>query len=1128
MPNFIEFNQPGTTRFLVFRFHGYFDGLLGLDSLTALGAKVDLANKLLITKNSKLPLLLKPNFMSQKYILSANSKTIVNLPVDVEEGDILINTTYIKPHLYIPEGVYKAVKWYSNLIVINTSNSSETLFLEQPLKVSEFNKHNYCGLNNFEINNNAPNTSSINSDDIANLVRTSHLNIEEKKVIHKLCRAYEDIFFKDGQNLTFTNKIKHSIKTTDDIPTFSKSYRYPYIHKQEVKTQIKKMLEQGVIRPSYSPWSSPIWIVPKKKDASGKVKWRLVIDYRKLNEKTVSDKYPLPNITDVLDKLGRSVYFTTLDLASGFHQIEMNPSDIEKTAFTVEGGHYEYVRMPFGLKNAPSTFQRVMDNVLKDLQGKICLVYLDDIIVFSTSLQEHSENLEKVFKKLREANFKIQLDKAEFLHKEVAFLGHLVTSQGVKPNPDKIKAIQDFPIPRTQKEIKSFLGLLGYYRKFIRDFAKLTKPLTECLKKGKTIELNDRYISAFELSKDLLINDPILQYPDFSKPFILTTDASNFALGAILSQGTIGSDKPICYASRTLTDTETNYSTIEKELLAIVWATKYFRPYLFGHKFKIVTDHKPLQWLMSLKDPNSKLVRWRLKLEEFDYEIVYKKGKLNSNADALSRIKTPSSETKVELNANDINAHNPNSNCSTIHSATENLDDHIYISERPLNEFNIQLILKTSERDRPVTLQMLFKNKQRRTVYKQHFSEDSITNIFKQYLPPNKCCGIYTDDETFRIIQSVYSKYFSNSKIFRLIRCTEILSDVTENDAQDQIITDYHNNNNHRGINETLLHLKRQYYFPYMKTKITKIINNCESCQVMKYDRNPPKIKYENTETPVKPLDIIHIDVYSINNRKILTIIDKFSKFAAAYTLSIQNSLNVIKSLKHFMSLHGIPKKLISDQGSEFTALIFKDFCKQYNIDLHITSFQQSSSNSPVERMHSTFTEIYRIIYNKHKERDHDDILNETVITYNNAIHSATKITPYELFYGRTYKFDKEVQYNNEHEYLKKLNEFQEKLYPSIKKQVEKLVSKNINKLNISREDPKECKENSIILRKEFRRNKLTPRFSKHRIKSNRKVTVITSDNRKLHKSKIKRKRKFQITNYNDVDDRTENGNTEP
>src|SRR5436190_3909218 len=281
-----------------------------------------------------------------------------------------------------------------------------------------------------------------------------------------------------------------------------------------------------------------------------------------------------------------------------------------------------------------------MNYVLRDHINKICLVYLDDIIILGTSLQEHIENIKTIFNTLKEHNLKVQLDKSEFLRKEVAYLGHIVTKDGIRPNPDKINTVKSFPIPKTPKEIKQFLGLIGYYRKFIPNFAKITKPLTQCLKKDNKIDIEDsNYRKSFECAKNLLINTPILQYPDYEKTFTITTDASNFAIGAVLSQNFENKELPIAYASRTLNEHEINYSTTEKELLAIVWAVKYFRPYVYGRKFKIITDHRPLTWLMSLKDPNSKLMRWRIKLEEYDFEIVYKEGKLNTNADALLRIR---------------------------------------------------------------------------------------------------------------------------------------------------------------------------------------------------------------------------------------------------------------------------------------------------------------------------------------------------------------------------------------------------------------------------------------------------------------------------------------------------------
>ena len=287
------------------------------------------------------------------------------------------------------------------------------------------------------------------------------------------------------------------------------------------------MLADGIIQHSISPWTSPIWIVPKKPDSNGAKQWRIVVDYRKLNEKTIDDKYPIPNIEEILDKLGRSMYFTTLDLKSGFHQIEVELKDRPKTAFSTEKGHFEFFRMPFGLKNAPSTFQRAMNNILNELIGTCCLVYLDDIIVFGSSLQQHIENLQKVLHRLKQANLKIKIDKCEFLQKECEFLGHIVTQEGIKPNPNKIEKIVSWPLPKTVTQIKAFLGILGYYRKFIKDFAKSTKPLKKCLKKDSKIVHDEIFINCFRDCKQMLVMDPILKYPDFSKKFILETDASD-------------------------------------------------------------------------------------------------------------------------------------------------------------------------------------------------------------------------------------------------------------------------------------------------------------------------------------------------------------------------------------------------------------------------------------------------------------------------------------------------------------------------------------------------------------------------------------------------------------------------
>lgn len=386
---------------------------------------------------------------------------------------------------------------------------------------------------------------------------------------------------------------------------------------------------------------------------------------------------------------------------------------------------------------------------------------------------------------------------------------------------------------------------------------------------------------------------------------------------------------------------------------------------------------------------------------------------------------------------------------------------------------------------------------------------DNIAKILKGTLKPNRICAFLADDNNSALIEKAFLTYFAHKKHFKIIRCKSLLHEIVGNPEQNKFIQEYHTNSNHRGIDETFLHLKRETYFPNMKNKISELIRNCETCPKLKYDRQPQNIVFETPETPTKPLDIIHIDIYTINNNFNLTIIDKFSKFAAVYPIPNRNGINCTKVIKNFFSQFGLPKKLIHDQGVEFCNDIFRKFCSQYNILLHVTSFQQSSSNSPVERLHSSLTEIYRIILDTRKKHklptDHEEIMSETVITYNNAIHSTTKHTPFELFNGRTHLFEKTIIPNNEHDYLNKLNTFQDKLYSEIKEKLSTNVQQRTEKLNTSRGEPTTVQPNSTIFRKENRRNKLTPRFSLHRTAKDKGKTLVTTRNQKIHKSKIRK-----------------------
>lgn len=488
------FGCSGKHKFYVYDVDSRYDGLIGSDLLTLLEARIDMKYQILQTPYANIPILYNS---LHEITLEPRTETRVKIPTNLKSGEAIVEFTNFGKGIRMPGALATCINSFAYTVIQNASEDIVSMSFTKPLKVTKYERDE-CRVNT---TTNDCEIDELLKENLTRL-RLDHTNKEEREAIEKLCYEYRDIFHCDGIPLSFTNNVKHEIRTKNEDPIFIRPYRHPPVYNEEIQKQVTQLLENDVIRESHSPRSAPVHLVPKKADASGERKFRIVIDYRRLNEITTDDKYPLPNIADLFDKLGKSVYFSTIDLASGYHQVEVKEEDRLKTAFSTQTGHYEFTRMPFGLKTAPATFQRAMDNVLRGLQGLHCLVYLDDIIVYSSSLQEHIEKLRLVFERLRATNLKVTLDKCEFFRKEVLYLGHIITKEGLKPNNNKIQAVIDFPILTTTTQIKSFLGLVRYYRKFIKDFAKITRPLTNCLKKRNKIELTDEFRGAFERCKE--------------------------------------------------------------------------------------------------------------------------------------------------------------------------------------------------------------------------------------------------------------------------------------------------------------------------------------------------------------------------------------------------------------------------------------------------------------------------------------------------------------------------------------------------------------------------------------------------------------------------------------------------
>ena len=459
---------------------------------------------------------------------------------------------------------------------------------------------------------------------------------EQKAQLASLLCKYSHAFSVDDHDLGLTNITQHVIETGDARPIKQPPRRVPMAFTGEDKGAIEKLWKQGSIRPSTSPWASPIVLVRKK---DGQV--RTCVDYRRLNSVTVKDAFPIPRVQDCLDTVAGAVLFSTMDITAAYNQIPVRQEDIPKTAFCSRYGLMEFVTMPFGLATATATFQRAMEIALVGLQWTSCLIYLDDVVVFGNNFEEHLRRLDLVLERIARAGLKLKPKKCHLFQEEVTFLGHVVSKRGVLPNPDNVVKMVNWPVPSTPTHVRSFLGMAQYYRRFVKNFSDVARPLTDLTKKGVTFKWTEACQTAFSTLKDTLLSPEVMAYPQNDGLFILDTDASLVAIGAVLSQVQKKVERVVAYGSRTLGKAERNYCTTDRELLAVKYFMEYYKHYLLGRRFLVRTDHQPLRYLHSLKEPKDRTARWIESMSAFDFGIEYRPGKKHGNADAMSRCPVP-------------------------------------------------------------------------------------------------------------------------------------------------------------------------------------------------------------------------------------------------------------------------------------------------------------------------------------------------------------------------------------------------------------------------------------------------------------------------------------------------------
>lgn len=999
--------------------------LLGTNSLADMEATVTYpkGEPIVIIKGQVIPTLMNKryndvgvleinkNFKSDAWLITAESvrlpaNTVCSMYVKMSKGKrnngpVLVYPTPDYEHIMPPEMMANSRNGRS---VITVSNMTPT-----PIVIKKGEIVAYC---HYELQ-----TFSINLEPLGdNDNRVKDLLHEAFKVtpsamhnrIDNIVNNFHDVFALEADAPGFCDKLPFSIDTGTCKPIVRRPYRVPMSQREQVEVHLKKLLDQGIISVSSSPWHSPIVLV-KKKDGS----LRICIDFRTLNAQTKGDAYPLPVINELFLDLRGNKYFSTLDLKSGYYQIALDPSSKEKTAFSFNNVLYEFNCLPFGLKNAPAHFSRLMRSVLTGLIGSAVLFYLDDIIVLGKTEEEHLANLVKVLDCLRAHKLRVRLDKCHFFKTEVEYLGHLISSEGIKPIHDKVQSIREYARPQNCREVRSFLGLANYYRKFIKDFGAISRPL-DALRNCENFVWETEHENSFLAIKQALTSDALLVYPNFDKPFFVICDASKRAIGGVIAQlDGNNKERPISFASRALTKTESRYSTIEREALAIKWVISKHRYMLLGYPIYVKTDHQPLTYMVKLNDPTHRLARWMLELSDYNIEEVkYIQGKANVVADALSRAVEP----------RDLDTTSPTMSPPEAPTGPqvemEGVDATVAVVTRsmvrpgaPSPPQSVQLdntcpevpseVLHTNENN-------LWESNELWTIeeLKHQQNEDPLYGPLCRYLRKE---SKQLPDELSREISQyallpdlngiLYKMYILPSG--RVQECVVIPSKM----AQTAIAMCHCSpTSGHLGVKATVHRIKQHFYVRKVYAKVKEFIRQCHICNCSKSHNIPvpPAGRWPNVR---KKGDRVHMDLIgplppSEGYRYILTIVDAYSRFTWAYALIDKTADSVAAGLKKFVNTFSNPRVIISDNGTEFVNNALSRMFKMQGVTHRTITAYHPAANGLVESKNKMIIQILRALCFSNPD-SWACMLETAVSALNTAYNRSIGDTPYFVMYGQ-------------------------------------------------------------------------------------------------------------------------------
>ena len=811
----------------------------------------------------------------------------------------------------------------------------------------------------------------------------AELDSEEQDLFYQLLTSYANVFATSTADLGRTDKLNHHIDTGNAPPVRQPVRRVAPTQREEIRKLLGEMLKKGIVEPSTSPWASPIVLV-KKKDGST----RFCVDYRKLNDVTRKDAYPLPRIDATLDTLHGSQWFSTMDLLSGYWQVEVDESVRPKTAFCTTEGLFQFRVMPFGLCNAPATFQRLMDLVLAGLQWSDCLVYLDDVIVLGRTFKEHLGNLKSVLQRFSEAGLRLKPSKCSFFQSKVQYLGHIISREGVEPDPAKIEKIASWPVPTSVRETQQFLGFAGYYRRFVKDYAHIARPLHRLTERPANFVWTDDCQDAFEKLRCHLTSPPILVYPDFQRQFILDTDASNTGIGGVLSQkDEDGRERVIAYGSRLLTKPERRYCVTRRELLAVVSFTGQFRPYLVGRKFLLRTDHGSLTWLRNFKEPEGQLARWLEKLQELHFDIEHRPGKKHANADALSWI--PCRQCGME--GHDLSSQPAAVATALLQSTTAK--DQRRVRDAQLADQMLKPILEGKESGRKPTLGELRSNSRAARRLLQLWDQLTVVS------------GVLC--RRFESVEGPSSRLATTQIIIPEALREEVLVDLHEGAL-----------GGHLGVDKTLARLKERFYWPGHYNDVRDWCKNCGSCASRKNPIPKTRASLESVEVGY-PLQMVAMDILGplpetlCGNSYILVVTDYFTRWAEAYAIPNQEATTVAQKVTdEFFFRFSPPEQLHSDQGRNFESTVIAEICKMLGITKTRTTPYHPQSDGLVERFNRTLLTMLATAADE-KPFDWERQLRRLCLAYNSSEHPTTGETPFFLMFGRQVRMPIDIMYGS-------------------------------------------------------------------------------------------------------------------